>query len=218
MGDGSLAGLRTGRELREEAEEKARQNAARFAQLDSSATGRGAQTVYRDKRGRKLDSLEELMRIQEGQKAKEPEPLVWGKGLAQQRQAAREQEEMESAANEPFATYRDDPKLDKMLKERIRFGDPMAHLVKSKGAEELLEDMSKDEAMLQSGFAVPQDIPPHSWLKRKVGAPANRFAIRPGRHWDGVDRSNGFEREMFKAKNERAALQQEAYSWSVADM
>lgn len=25
---------------------------------------------------------------------------------------------------------RDDPELDKMLKERIRWGDPMAHLVK----------------------------------------------------------------------------------------
>ena len=26
--------------------------------------------------------------------------------------------------------YRDDPDLDKMLKDRIRWGDPMAHLVK----------------------------------------------------------------------------------------
>lgn len=26
--------------------------------------------------------------------------------------------------------YRDDPDLDKMLKERVRWGDPMAHLVK----------------------------------------------------------------------------------------
>lgn len=69
-----------------------------------------------------------------------------------------------------------------------------------------------------AGFAIPQGVPPHSWLKRGVAAPANRYNIRPGRHWDGVDRSNGFERQMFSYKNTRAAMETEARLWSMSDL
>jgi pre-mRNA-splicing factor CWC26 len=51
-------------------------------------------------------------------------------------------------------------------------------------------------------------VPKHSWIKRGVGAPPNRFSIKPGRHWDGVDRGTGFEQEMFKAVNDRSAKRQ----------
>jgi len=29
-------------------------------------------------------------------------------------------------------------------------------------------------------YLVPQDIPDHSWLKRNIEAPPNRYGIRPG--------------------------------------
>ncbi|KAI5021636.1 hypothetical protein ZWY2020_058366 [Hordeum vulgare] len=83
-----------------------------------------------------------------------------------------------------------------MLKNRLGRGDPMAHLVK----------------------VVPQNAPPHRWLKRGMDPPPNRYDIKPGRPWDGVEHSNGYEKDMYKLKNDNQATEQEAYVWSVADM
>lgn len=68
------------------------------------------------------------------------------------------------------------------------------------------------------GFHIPQEVPAHSWLRRGVAAPINRYQIKPGRHWDGVDRSNGFEKQMFKGRNEKAARDAEARAWAMSDM
>lgn len=218
MTDGTNAGLRTGRDLKEEIDQKKREESHRFLQMDPSISGRGAETVYRDKQGKRLEGVEEFLHLQQGQPKPEDKPLEWGKGLTQKREAEARQAALELEKNKPFARSRDDPELDKMLKERVRWGDPMAHLVKRKNDEPVLENLAEDEKIRESGFIIPQDIPSHSWLKRGVDPPANRYGIKPGRHWDGVDRSNGFERGLFKRKNEKLATETEAYLWSVADM
>uniref|UniRef100_A0A0E0EIM3 BUD13 homolog n=1 Tax=Oryza meridionalis TaxID=40149 RepID=A0A0E0EIM3_9ORYZ len=210
------AGLMTAEEVKEDIRKIKEDERLKFAAQDPSVIGKGAKAVFRDKQGKRI-SEEDMRKAKEDTKPKEIH-IEWGKGLVQKREAEARLQELESEKSKPFARTRDDPELDTMLKNRIRWGDPMAHLVKRNDTDLLLEDLGDDEKMKESGFIVPQNIPSHSWLKRGVDPPPNRYGIKPGRHWDGVDRSNGFEKDMFKLKNEKQATEQEAYLWSVADM
>ncbi|XP_010941204.1 uncharacterized protein [Elaeis guineensis] len=209
-------GLLSAKEIKDEINQKKKEELSRFASMDPSMSGRGAAPVFRDEKGKRI-SKEELLKSKEEEKPKEKK-LEWGKGLAQKREAEARAQELELEKDKPFARTRDDPELDKMFKERIRWGDPMAHLVKKKNPESVLEDLGDDEKMKESGFIIPQTIPSHSWIKRGLDFPPNRYGIRPGRHWDGVDRSNGYEKELFKRQNEKRATEREAYLWSVSEM
>ncbi|CDP16792.1 unnamed protein product [Coffea canephora] len=211
-------GLVTGQDLKEEIARKKEEDMLRFKEMDPSISGRGAEPVYRDKVTGKRMSKDEFLKSQKKEEKPKEVKLEWGKGLAQKREAEARLQELEGEKDKPFARRRDDPELDRMLKERVRWGDPMAHLVKKRQFEPVMEDLGDDEKMKESGFIIPQEIPSHSWLRRGLDAAPNRYGIKPGRHWDGVDRSNGFEKQMFKRMNEKQATEREAYLWSVSDM
>lgn len=48
--------------------------------------------------------------------------------------------------------------------------------------------------------------------------PPNRYNLQPGYRWDGVDRSNGFEKKFFSKLSEDKAIKDIAYKWSTEDM
>ncbi|XP_071692625.1 uncharacterized protein [Rutidosis leptorrhynchoides] len=211
-------GLVTGKDIKEEIARTKNEDWLRFRNMDPSLSGRGAEAVRRDKRTGARLSKEEIQALQKKDEKPKEVKLEWGKGLAQKREAEERLQELELEKAKPFARTRDDPDLDNMLKDRVRWGDPMAHLVKKKHSELVLPDIGDNEKMKESGFIVPQEVPKHSWLKRGFDAAPNRYGIKPGRHWDGVDRSNGFEKQMFNRQNEKQATEREAYLWSVSDM
>ncbi|KAL2901566.1 BUD13-like protein [Bienertia sinuspersici] len=211
-------GLITGKDVSKEIAITKKDEWSRFNEMDPSASGRGAEPVYRFK-GERV-SKDEYLKLtkKKEEKPKEDKKLEWGKGLAQKREAEAKLLELELEKEKPFARSRDDPELDSMMKDRIRWGDPMAHLVKKKQPDLLLSDWGENEKMKESGFIIPQDIPTHSWIKRGLDYEPNRYGIKPGRHWDGVNRSNGYEKQLFKRTNEKRATEREAYLWSVSDM
>ncbi|EHB11531.1 BUD13-like protein [Heterocephalus glaber] len=131
-----------------------------------------AETVFRDKSGRKRNlKLERLEQKRKAEKDSEREELYaqWGKGLAQSRQQQQNVEDAVKEMQKPLARYIDDEDLDRMLREQEREGDPMANFIKKNKAK---ENKNKKVRPRYSGPAPPP----------------NRFNIWPGYRWDGVDR------------------------------
>eukprot|EP00026_Physarum_polycephalum_P009215 Phypoly_transcript_09329.p1 GENE.Phypoly_transcript_09329~~Phypoly_transcript_09329.p1 ORF type:complete len:463 (+),score=92.65 Phypoly_transcript_09329:36-1391(+) len=194
MSSGVSAGLHKGETIRKQAEEKMRLEKERLSKLDPKDLGKDEATVFRDRRGRRLQGLEQFLRQQDGKfTATEEDDMEWGKGKVQKQQKEDEQKRLEEEANKPFARTKDDPELDAHFRDIDRWGDPMLGLVRKK---------PKSNKPVYKG-------PP---------GPANRFNIQPGYRWDGINRSNGFEVEYFKHQANKQALKDEGYLWSVADM
>ncbi len=53
---------------------------------------------------------------------------------------------------------------------------------------------------------------------RCLCVPAFRFGILPGYKWDGVDRSNGFEKTLQTRKATKESQAEAAYKWASEDM
>ena len=209
MSDGSLAGMVTGQELMKEMSEKRERDIEKFRNLDDSVTGRQAKTVYRMEDGRAVskEAFEQEARDKR-QREKgyvDGADLPWGRGLRQTMGKARDARQEESKQSLPS-----------------RWDDPMGHILakKKSGAKprgkSLLDAHAKE--LRKAGFNVPLEVPPHSWLNRNIAAPPNRFNIAPGRHWDGVERGQGFESWRTKTLAAKAARVQLGHMMTQEDM
>lgn len=218
MGDGMRSGLQSAQQLKAEIEAKKKRESDRFKAASVSDLGKDADTVYRDRHGKKLDGLTELMRSQKGQDlASDDAGMEWGKGLVQQQAQQNRLDDEAYEASKPLARYADDADLEAMQKATIRWGDPMAHLAASQTKKKKLTKAEKKAQKKALKKAAKKGKKMEARPIYKGAYAANRFGIPPGYRWDGVDRSNGFEKKYFQKLNERKHRQATEYISNVAD-
>ncbi|KAG5636160.1 hypothetical protein H0H81_008941 [Sphagnurus paluster] len=156
------------------------------------------ETVYRDASGKKIDTKAaraEAARLKREREEKEAQKMEWGKGLVQREEKEKQKLELEKLRGKKFARHADDADLNEEMKAKELWNDPAAAFLTK----------TKSKGPRKPEYNGP---PP----------PPNRFGIKPGYRWDGVDRGNGFEKKLFQSKNERKRKGLESYQWSVDDM
>lgn len=98
--------LGPGRDVAHEMALKREAEARRFAAMGEDASGRGAQTVYRDATGTRVTREEFVEGQQKARRKAEYEEegsLAWGGGLKQRQEAEERARAMREEASKPFA-------------------------------------------------------------------------------------------------------------------
>ncbi|CCI47066.1 unnamed protein product [Albugo candida] len=197
-------GLYTAEAFKEDQERHKRRN--ELSNLALASSGR-AETIYRDKKGRKLNMLNELMRQKEEKETQEKrqahEEYEWGTGKVQKEMKKSQQQRLQEISSEPFARYQDDPELEAARKNQIRDFDPINS--KTFDKDPLTKHSKHKKKHNKRRYAGPP-------------APSNRFGIKPGYRWDGVVRGTGWEETVLLKSNATTAKSADSYKQSVADM
>lgn len=205
-------GLQSGEEFGRHERELKRWREEELAQTTSGDKPNREATVYRDKLGRRVDGPSDQLRQEQRSESQRKERIAeaqyeWGRGSVQKKEARDAQEELAAVAAEPFARTADNPRLEKMRKEVILDGDPMAEYfqMKRKRKENEVSGNAKGGERAKPLYSGPNPTP-------------NRFNIRPGYRWDAIDRGNGFEARALRRRSEHEAFDEEAYKWAVSDL
>ncbi|KAG9251834.1 Pre-mRNA-splicing factor of RES complex-domain-containing protein [Emericellopsis atlantica] len=199
MSDGTHAGLQSAAAVSAQLKRRQRQEREEFERHRKSAQEQ--ETVYRDATGRRIDvSMQRAEARKAAQEAEEKERqrVEALKGDVQQAEARQRKEKLEDAKLMKFARGVDDEEINEELKEQTRWNDPMMQFMSEKQIAAKGKKGSKNRRPVYPG-----------------AAPPNRYGIKPGYRWDGVDRGNGFEAERFRAINRREMNKGLSYEWQM---
>lgn len=196
MESGAHAGLQSADQVTAQLARKQAEERRRFQREGDAHTGRGAETIYRDASGRVINvamARAEARAKAEDDAAKKAAAVEAQRGDVQRAERVQRREQLDEAKFLPVARFADDEALNRELKDQPRWDDPARAFLRQKSAGK-----SVSGKPLYAGAAMP-----------------NRYGIRPGYRWDGVDRGNGWEREYFVAANRRKDLKELDYAWQM---
>eukprot|EP00871_Galdieria_phlegrea_P005739 jgi/Galph1/652/GphlegSOOS_G5309.1 len=214
-------GLQSAEEVRYQTKRELDEQRKRMVAAASEETGKDASTVYRDKRGKRLESYEQFVQSRKKKDFTVNKPeYTWGAGIVQKQQKDAEIGRLEKERSRPFAIYKDDEELNEIQKSQVRWGDPMLSIlsVKKKSQSEQPSLGGNHTANTQQEKKMTFNRSIRKDRYQGPPPPPNRFNIEPGAHWDGIDRSNGFEKKIFEQQANRVAMEELSYKMSVEDM
>jgi len=200
MSDGSHAGLQSADAVAAQLKKRQRQERAEFERMRK--TTKNEEVAYRDATGKRIDismRRAEARQATAAQAEKERKAKEALEGEVQQEEARQRREQLEDAKFMAVARHADDEDLNEELKAKQRWNDPMMQFLDPGG-----QPSTQTEKKRSKGRPVYAGA-----------APPNRYGIKPGYRWDGVDRGNGFEAERFKAINRRERNKDLDYSWQM---
>ena len=175
------------------------------------------ETVYRDATGRRIDismkraearaAEQEKLR----QERREKEEAI---GEVQRREKEERKQAVEEAKFLGVARYADDEGMNEEMKGVGRWGDPMAGYVSEKKTTAVAEGTTRRD---ERGEETTSNTVARAQRKKEYQGAAmpNRYGIRPGWRWDGVDRGNGFEKEWFQARGRKSRNENLEYQWQM---
>lgn len=194
MESGARAGLQSAAEmtaaLKKKQEEDKREAEEVLKQMGSATQ----ETIYRDASGRIINvamKRAEARKKAEEEERKKLEKEKAARGDVQNAEAARKKQQLQDAKTMTIARYADDEELNDELKERGHWNDPASGFLRKKKAGRSITG----KPLYQGAFQ------------------PNRYGIRPGHRWDGVDRGNGFESQWFNSRNRKANVEKLEYQW-----
>jgi pre-mRNA-splicing factor CWC26 len=194
MESGAKAGLQTAAEVAAAINKKQDEEKQKAEQVLKEMGGAAQETIYRDASGRIINvamKRAEARKKAEDEDRKKLEKEKAARGDVQNAEAAKRKQQLQDAKTMTIARYADDEELNDELKERGHWNDPASGFLRKKKAGRSITG----KPLYQGAFQ------------------PNRYGIRPGHRWDGVDRGNGFESQWFNSRNRKANVEKLEYQW-----
>ncbi|VDO06423.1 unnamed protein product [Rodentolepis nana] len=180
------------------------------------------------KRTKGIPSEEDLQNQLEKARRKaelEAKYQLWNRGIDTIKEEEQKLQDAQYEASKPLARYADDQDLNSKLKDIIHADDPMSAYFAEKEKKKKEKEKKKGKKKSKKGehgsgdeSNAEEEIDDRPRYKGPTQPPSNRFDIWPGYRWDGVDRSNGFEKKYMEEMARRKVEREEFYKWSVEDM